>query len=278
MKSSLVTFIVILEIIGLLTAATTTIAIAQETTAPSSLPPPPPGLGDEPQFRAQPTISGQGPVPPRLPPPKPSSKIASYHFLGGKTSESNDGIISKIQVTDPSVERHTTNFFAAWIMEHRYGPDRWIQVGWAEVGWRDDEQYVFAYDTEHNEWHFYDQYPISPSTWIEVSITYEWGNTWAVWLWWSSVWILLDEADVGFSSPEYADQFGEVYISNGRSRHFYVPATSFIDTHLLVEGSWSSWDTSCPTIEYNADRPYKTSWINKYWDWYVYTRGSKKKN
>lgn len=276
MKCVLVNIVVILEIIGLLTAATTTIAIAQETTAPSSLPPPPPGSGDESHFRAQPTISEQGPVSPSLPLPKPTPKSGEYHFLGAKTSQGNDGIISQIQVTDPDVPRRSTNFYAAWIMEHRYGPDIWIQVGWAEVGWRDDKQYVFAYDTEHNEWHFYDQYPISPSMWIEVSITYEWGTTWAAWLWWGSVWILLDEADVGFSSPEYADQFGEVYISKGR--HFHVPDTSFYDTHLLVEGSWSLWDRKYPTIEYNADRPYQTRWLNKYWNWYVHTFTKGKKN
>jgi len=275
MKRILVTIVIILEIFGLLTTVAATIAIAQEDTAPNSLSPPPPGLGEAPQSRAQPIISEQGPVPPRLPPPKPASKRGDYHFLGAKTSQSNVGIISKIQVTDPSVKRHTTNFFAAWIMEHRYGPDRWIQVGWAEVGWRDDKQYVFAYDTEHNEWHFYDQYPISSSTWIQVSISYRGGTTWAVWLWWNTVWVLLDEAEVDFSSPEYADQFGEVYISNGR--HFYVPDTSFYGTNLLVEGSWSSWDTSYPTVEYNADSPYETHWLNRYWDWYVHTFRQKRK-
>lgn len=276
MKKYLVTIVFILEIFGLLISRTATIAIAQENTAPDSLPPPPPSLEEEPQYRAQPTISEQGPARPRPPSPKPASKRGDYYFLGAKTSQSNVGIISKIQVTDPRVKRPTANFFAAWIMEHRYGPDRWIQVGWAEVGWRDDKQYVFAYDTEHNEWHFYDQYPISPSAWIQVSISYQGGTNWAVWLWWNAVWILLDEADVGFSSPEYADEFGEVYISKGR--HFYIPDTSFYDSNLLVEGSWSPWDTSYLTIEYNADPPYETHWLNRYWNWYVHTSGQKRKN
>ena len=188
-----------------------------------------------------------------------------YHHLGARTTQGDEGAYIRLQVTNPEVRRATSDFYCSWIMIDD-GVSRWIQVGWAEVGWRDDKQYVFVYDTVDNIWHFYDQFLISPGDWVIVAINYQGGTTWATWIWWGNNWVLLDVEDIGLGSPPpYTDQFGEVYTYDGY--HFSIGLPAFKDTHILLNGAWDLWDTSYFTYEYNKADPYYVIWYYKYWDW-----------
>lgn len=228
-------------------------------------------MGEESGPPAQATVSSvQGDIGVPQPPYSAASESGDNRFLGAMTSQSTQGIWANIKVANPSVHRGTSDFFVASVMVHQYDPNLWIQVGWAEAGWRDDKQYVFVYDTEWDQWIFYDQFSISPDDWITVAINTQGGTKWAAWLWNASIgiWILLQKANLGFSSAQYSSQFAEACANEGSE--FYVPETSFFLTRILVAENWDIWDTKYPTFEYNTDPPYDTHWQNKYWNWYMH--------
>jgi hypothetical protein len=216
-------------------------------------------------------MAGAYPGGPPPDPGQPSLDSAGYHFLGGRTSQQNWGVYSKIKVTNAGVthDGSTNQFYAAWVMLHQDVPtQQWIQCGWAEVSWRDDKQYVFTYDTQHNVWQFYDQYALTIGSSYEFYINHQGGNTWRCWLKWNGVWTTLTDASIGFAAATYADEFGEIYTAGGV--HFSVPNTNFVGSQIWTD-TWHTWTTAYATAEYNSDTPYVTVWTTKYYDWYLHS-------
>ncbi len=205
-------------------------------------------------------------------PSEPSSVSAtwSYKFLGAETSYGgSQGVCAGISVSNPSVPHGQSHseFFYAWIMVYSSNRTKWIQVGWSEVSWKPDKQYVTEYDTEHNDWRFYYQYPLVVGRSYYFAISYQGSGSWASWIWWNSRWNLLELANIGLRSAERTGEFCEVFTST--NNWFYVPTTSFHSTSLLANNRWSSWATQHPTTIYDSNPPYFANWSNHYYDWHM---------
>lgn len=207
-----------------------------------------------------------------------------YHFAGartpradGATAEWVEGVNSQITVTNPEVphDGSVNWFFYAWVMAHRYTPTQlWIQVGWSEVSWRGNTQYVTV-QTQDGVWRFFDSYVLTPGQVINVAVRWLGGTTWRSEIYWNNQWQTLYDVDLGIADMPYASQQNEAYKQDANTFHFGVPNTNFYNTHVAQDGSWSKWTTSYETGEY-SDFPYCTvgHWTAKYWDWYMHKHTS----
>lgn len=202
--------------------------------------------------------------------PSAAAPTWSYKFLGAETSYGeNQGICAEISVSNPSVPHSgiPSSFFYAWIMVYSSNRTKWIQVGWSEVSWKSDTRYVTEYDTEHNDWRFYSQYPLIVGRSYYFAISDQGNGSWASWIWWNNQWNLLQQANIGLQSAERTGEFCEVCTST--NNWFYVPTTSFHSALLLVNNRWSLWTWQYPTTIYDSDPPYGVYWSTRYYDWRV---------
>ena len=226
-----------------------------------NVPPPPPGYE---KYAGRWSIAkgvevSEGPVP------------YPYKHLGAETNYGkNTGIIAQIYVTDPEVPHDGSYdyFFYSWVMIYNNARDKWIQVGWSEVSWRDNRQYVTVYDTEANQWYFFPEYSLTIGSCYYFAINYQGNGKWAAWIWWDNEWKLLRIANIEVYSAELTGQFCEVY--SRPEIWFNVPNTRFYPTYLLIDNQWQLWTTAYPTTEYNSNPPYYVHWSNRYYDWYMY--------
>jgi len=204
---------------------------------------------------------------PSPPTPGQVGSGSPYKHLGAAIDyEVNTGIEVSTYVTDPLLPHDGSynQFFYAWAMIYSHTPERWIQVGWSEVSWMDNTQYVTEYDTEDNEWYFYPQYPLTVGNSYSFRITYQGNGRWATWIFWNDEWNLLRVASIGLYYAECTGQFCEVYSAT----YFWFHAwTRLHNTRLLIGGSWLLWTTAYQTTEYNPNQPYYIRWFNKYYYW-----------
>ncbi len=95
---------------------------------------------------------------------------------GGTTTARYDGAQATIEVTNPGVRAGKDEFVASRILAKKDGAgSAWLEVGWAEIGWRDlvngvPEQFVYTYDTAHNEWELYNSLCVSDGCHVDVRI------------------------------------------------------------------------------------------------------------
>lgn len=240
--------------------------------APEAVPLGLPKFGDPPVCKAKPTVSLSGPVDMQRPPQEGEGAIThqGYHFMGASTRFGVQGLYGSVCVTDPGVRRGLFDFVAAWYMVDTLSPPRWTQVGWAKVGWRDDRQYIFVYDTEHNRWEFFDQYPISNGMCVWVAVTASQGTSWDNWLWWNGEWNLLHTTNVGFSVPDRGDEYVEVYSADG----FHPPlAPTQLSLSNVYTTDWFLWTTGIDSYDQNTGAPnYDLNWNNQWYDFWVSSR------
>lgn len=242
----------------------------------ADLAPPPPALErgrcNASAARADAGMRGRGAKPAEdLPAPNPG-----YDWLGGQTNGFNSvGIYGALNVVDPAVPHTSTNFLAHRIMAKSCDSSRWIEVGWAEVSWRSDAQYIYVYNTVTNTWLFYDQYPISSGSRIYVSLVHVGGGVWQAQLWWNGVWQTLASANPGTGIGCGNEQYVEPYKA---SSNFSFPTITTGDgtaTGMRLarasDAVWVNWSSSIATFENNAsaDGFYNTTWNTKYYAWQV---------
>jgi hypothetical protein len=206
------------------------------------------------------------------PAPTPGATVAwSYKYLGAETSYGrNQGVCAEISVLDSGVPHDGTccSFFYAWIMVYSLSRAKWMQVGWSEVSWKSDTQYVTEYDTEHNDWHFCTQYALTVGHSYCFAISYQGIGRWAAWIWWNNQWNLIAQADIELYSAELTGEFCEVCTST--NNWFHVPNVSFCSTCLLTNQKWTLWTTQYTTTQYDTDLPYHVYWSPNYYNWHVY--------
>jgi hypothetical protein len=206
--------------------------------------------------------------PPR---PTPATDSAGYHHLGATSREPQYGVLGRIAVTDPAVRGGTYDFVAARFMAKRDHDGRtdWLEAGWAETGWAGGgRQRVYTFDTVHNEWTFYDQYPLHPGDriWIYL-ITTDTSTkpTWRAWLWWGDAWHLLTSVGLPLAGGAQVEQYVEVYVDPGRAGTLAVPAIATDNVQLKRSpgegGEVRYWrDAEVPTDAGTGDERYCLAW------------------
>lgn len=223
------------------------------------------------------TILTQGP--PRLPvgPSAAQDPVphAGYHHLGAQSSEQLAMVRPRLGVTNPAVRRSTIDFVASRVMakEDYNGSTLWLEAGWAEVGWRNDDQYVYTYDTRDNQWKFYDQYNLSSGTRFFALIDSEVSSTrstnWRAWIWWNNAWNRLSTISLPIYDEAFIEEYVEVYRDPNVTGHFNLPSTD-IDNVQVKESPGSStvyWrNPPISTLEGSSIAPYCLTWDVKYDD------------
>ncbi|HET6213080.1 MAG TPA: hypothetical protein VFE14_09450 [Micromonosporaceae bacterium] len=179
------------------------------------------------------------PLGPAGPPrPSPDYGAAGYHHLGATSVDPYTGVLGRIAVTDPGVRAGTYDFVAARFMAKKdhSGRTDWLEAGWTETGWSGGgRQRVYTFDTVHNAWTFYDQYPIRAGDriWIYLETSDTGPNpVWHAWLWWADAWHLLAALALPLDGGAQQEQYVEVYVDPARGGTIPVPRISTDNVQL----------------------------------------------
>ncbi|HEX7169037.1 MAG TPA: PKD domain-containing protein [Acidimicrobiales bacterium] len=206
-----------------------------------------------------------------LPAPNPG-----YNWLGGQTNNYGSvGIYGALNVVDPASPHTSTDFLAHRIMVKSCDSSRWLEIGWAEVGWRANAQYIYSFNTVTNTWMFFDQYPIASGSRIWVALVHVGNNVWEAQLFWNGAWQTLVSVNpgsgIGCGNEQYVEpykpttnfNFPTITTGDGTSGGMKIARPS--------DAAWLTWNTSIPTLENNAssDGYYNTTWNTKYYAWQV---------
>lgn len=232
-------------------------------------PAPPTGPG---ACRSHPHIATTGPAGRR---PVDAVPHSGYHWLGGQTDGyTSTGLYGTLNVVDPKIVHGNTDFLANRIMAKSCDSTRWLELGWAEVSWRGDAQYIYSYNTVQNQWQFFDQYPIAAGSRITVSVVNVGNGVWEAQLWWNGVWNTLVSVNPGADIGCGNEQYVEVY-TGGTGQHYAFPTITVGDgtaNGMRIEkaaNAWHSWDSTIPMFETNAYENFETTWLTRYWSWQV---------
>lgn len=193
-----------------------------------------------------------------------------YHYAGPMTLQDNQGVWGRNHVVDPNVGHPGP--------AHRFVAERvyadsgtsWMEAGWTEIWWRDDEQYVYEYDSATHTWHFFDQYELSPGSAVEIKVEYrpDVGTWWALYHLGGSHWGLLAEESLGFATADHGYNRGEVYTADGV--HPILPISGFDKGYLKIDDIWRIWDTRYWT-EIARNAPYQCNMLNRYYRFNIHS-------
>ncbi len=166
------------------------------------------------------------------------------------TKTGQKGVEARSTVTDPGVVHDgTANEF---LIDHVYATDsanaggHWIETGWGEMSWQNNQQYMFVYwgDVNGNSpspWPLYSvsnplQFRVrlsSGTSWVAESLYYGWWTQHG------------DPVDLGFSQAAYEFNGLEMYSAAGTvPLHPSLPSTCTDAAYLYLNGSWVTWDSS----------------------------------
>lgn len=198
---------------------------------------------------------------------------AGYHYVGPMTTQDNQGVWGRNNVVDPNVP-HPGPAGNRFVAERVYANDasgtRWMEAGWAEVSWRDDEQYVYEFDSATQTWHFFDQYELSPGSTVETLVEYrpDVGTWWALYYLEGPYWALLAEETLGFATADHGYNRGEIYTADGA--HPILPISGFDKGYLKIDNIWRIWDTRYWTA-IARDDPYQCDMLTQYYRFNIHS-------
>ena len=195
-----------------------------------------------------------------------------YHYAGPMTFQDNQGVWGRNHVVDPNVGHPGT--------AHRFVTERvyadsgtsWMEAGWAEVWWRDDEQYIYEYDSATQTWHFFDQYELSPGSVVEMKVEYrpDVGTWWALYYLGGPYWAVLAEESLGFTTADHGYNRGEVYTADGV--HPILPISGFDKGYLKIDDIWRIWnDQYSAQTRIDADPPYQVDMISRFYRFNIHS-------
>lgn len=140
-----------------------------------------------------------------------------------------------------------------------------MEAGWAEVSWRDDRQYVYQYDSNAREWHFFDQFALEPGSPVETLVEFrpDQNTWWALFYMHDDQWALLAEENLGFALADDSYNWGEIYLSDSNMSPPILPLSQFDKGYLKIGEIWRTWDTRYATF-ISEDPPYHCDVIDRY--------------
>jgi len=140
-----------------------------------------------------------------------------------------------------------------------------MESGWAEVSWRDDRQYVYQYDSNTREWHFFDQFALEPGSPVETLVEYrpDMNTWWALLYLHDDQWALLAEENLGFALADASYNWGEIYLSDSGMSPPILPPSKFNKGYLKIDGIWRTWDMRYATFV-REDPPYRCDMFEEY--------------
>ena len=222
-------------------------------------------------------------IDPRLLPVPTSTE---YNHNGAQTLNRYNGAQATVEVTDPDVDHNGTpnEFVASRIMAKKYRVSQWLEVGWAEVSWKDNRQYVYTYSDESTKWQFHERYTLKPGesyTFRVYACALPGGTpgTCAAILW-NGNWELLRTSRFGCTYEHKTDpnrrcfieEYTEVYSVDSTPEPTLGSdngAVEWSDAQLLVGDTWSIWNDTDYDTQQGSVNSYSVCWLEKNHDFYV---------
>lgn len=208
-------------------------------------------------------------APRKQPEPLDGTRSVGYNYVGPVTSTDNEGLWGRFDVVDPGV-RHPfegTEFVADRVFIDRWVNDThlWMEIGWAEVDWEDDTQYMYEFDSVDHEWNLYS---LPTGSNLEVRID-QWYGYWCAAYRSGGSWHYVAAQDLGFTVADNAYNRGEIYTSDGT--YPSLPRSNTDVSRLYIDDDWDWWDTSYSTSTGWAHYgPYEVDFTTRYYDFDIY--------
>lgn len=206
-----------------------------------------------------------------------SSTSYLYRYIGPQTDQDNQGVWGRRYVVNPAVSHPFLPWPKQFVVEYSYalgpGPNwYWMEAGWAEVSWRNDQQYIYQFDSNTREWHFFDQFVLGLGSAVETMVEYKPDtNTWQALLYLhDNQWAKLAEENLGFTVADVGHNWGEVYLEDGSASPPILPMSRFDKGYLKIDGVWRIWDTRYPTFV-RQDPPYRCDMIEEYTNFNIHS-------
>lgn len=241
----------------------------------------PPPADFEPSCKAPAPTAERGPErrEPNQPSPQPSSASGPYFHRGMQSTEQIDEVYGQIDVDSTSVP-HDSSFsyftVARFMVKSNDADVNWLEAGWGEVSWRNDDQYVYTYDTIDRRWNFYDSYNIGPTDdiffWLDKYSCNAYGLcTYRAYIHWNGGWQLLDSVADYFGAPTtpLAEAYVEVY-DNGSALPWYIGSIDMDNIQVHDDGAWAYWRSPpISTAATTGPTPYCATFDRQYDDFRV---------
>jgi len=197
-----------------------------------------------------------------------------YHYAGPMTFQDNQGVWGRNHVVDPNVGHPGTahRFVAERVYANDASGDHWMEAGWAEVWWRDDQQYIYEFDSVNDQWVFFDEYELAPGSAVETDVQYDpnLGMWKARYYLGGGYWRVLATMDLGFITADRGYNRGEVYTADGV--HPILPLSGFDKGYLLIDGIWRLWDDQYSAqTRVDADPPYQVDMISQFYRFNIHS-------
>lgn len=192
-----------------------------------------------------------------------SPDYGNYYYAGPRTSQDHQGVQGRNYVVDPSLDQGVE--YDQFVAERVYADNgsNWMEAGWIEKSWLDDQQYIYAMDTNLAESMIFEEYSISSGSEVETKVYYnsEIGKWRANYHLGGGSWIVLREEEIGFTIADNGYNRGEVWENTGVLP--LLPPSLFDKGELFVDGLWTNWDTRYETF-LRIDYPYQLDMITEY--------------
>ena len=207
-----------------------------------------------------------------------ASTPAGYHHLGAGTTNAWAGVTGRLAVVDSAVRRNTYDFVASRFMVKRDtggGRIAWLEAGWAETGWAGKgRQLIYTFNTNTNQWQFYEQYQLKPGDRIWLDLHTDGNNVWQAWLWWNNRWNLLTSQRLPIGASAYVEQYVEVHVDAGKAARITLPSVTVDNVQLRPPGGGRSryWREDVATQQAGNTSPQRTGgfclkWVTHFDTW-----------
>lgn len=221
-----------------------------------------------------------------LPPPGiVLANTTGSHYAGAQSTARYAGVYGWLEITNPGARANTIDFVANRVMAKNATGSEWIEVGWAEVGWElvggYPEQWVYVYDTVHDQWHFYGGLVVGSHVDVRIlsSSSCDPGDPTCVWTaqlfnHGSGLWENLHSVTLPMDYV-YLEEYTEVYVDPGQPLvHIAIDNDSnhldwFETQRRFAAGDWRLWGNS-NTFADDSSTVYCTSWTTLYSKFWTY--------
>lgn len=199
---------------------------------------------------------------------KPAPSSTGYHHNGAQTNSQYRGGQITVEVGDPDVDHRSAapyEFVVSRVLAKTGNPGNWIEIGWAEVSWKDNKRYVYTFKSETGTWNFHTSYTLSDGNYYSFRTETCTTTETCAYILSGGSWVQLRKATMTCTCG--IEEYLEVY-SEDSTPHPGITApvdksgVNFKNTQIsAVAGTWALWsDVTFPSSEGQVS-PYNVCWI-----------------
>lgn len=215
-----------------------------------------------------------------MPEPHSGPPPQGYHHAGMETNAKYQGGRVAVEVGNPAVCHQCPGPGQQFVVARTFAKilGKWIEVGWGEISWLNDNRHVYTFASQTDMWRFYFNFHLTHGRYY-VFRARDCAAGCAE-IWWNGVWRLLQKAtdfrcmNQNGTNNCFQEVYLEIYSGSGvPEEHPSMNAAvdgvgvNFKNAKLRTAPStyylWS--DSSYPSMELQVS-PYVVCWINRDWN------------